>query len=470
MVSVSLLFILVVAAAAVAAAVAWLAQASRQARATALLAGDVQRLAAERDAVSAEKERLMRELASLRDRLESEQKSRIIADTERQNADKVLESTSKLVAELKQQMEGTYAKLSQEALKAAVDQLSQNVKPHLDGTKGEIVSSLDTKKSEIEGLLTPVREMLERYRSEVALSEKLRSEAYGGLQEQIRGLLDAQEKTQKETAKLSSALRVPNVRGSWGENTLRNCVEMAGMSEFCDFEMQQTFEAEDGKRLRPDMVVRLPNKRVIAVDSKAPIDAFLEAAGESDEARRKTLIDQHARNLRKHIDALSRKEYQASVGETLDFTVLFLAGEQFLSSALLVDPTIFEFAVERKIFLATPTVLLPLLRAVAAGWKAERQEESARQALVIGLELYDRFVKVFEHFDGVGSALENAVKKYNETIRSVQGRLLPKARQLQMFVDSTREMPPLEQLELGPVETPKVLVEQVRLPIREAAE
>lgn len=467
MVSFTVALLIAFVAAGVAAALGWLLAANRGSARFSAAHAELQRAVGEREMSVIERQKLERELAAAREKVEAEQRSRIVAETEREAAQKVIETTTRLVADVKQQMEGSYAKLSQDALRAAVEQLSQNVKPHLDGTKGEIVSSLESKKTEIDGLLTPVREMLEKYRHEVQLSEKLRVEAYGGLQEQIRGLLDAQEKSQRETAKLSSALRVPNVRGSWGENTLRNCVELSGMSEFCDFEIQQTFDGEDGKRLRPDMVVRLPNKRVIAVDSKAPIDAYLEASGDADENRRKTLLEQHARNLRKHIDALSRKEYQGSVGETLDFTVLFLAGEQFLSSALLVDSSIFEFAVERKIFLATPTVLLPLLRAVSAGWKADRQEESARQALIIGLDLYERFVKVYEHFDGVGSALEGAVKKYNEAIRSVQTKLLPKARQLQMYVDSRKDLPELEQLELKPLDAPKVMAEVARLPIRD---
>jgi DNA recombination protein RmuC len=309
-------------------------------------------------------------------------------------------------------------------------------------------------------LVAPLKEMLDRYQAELHTTEKTRSASMAGLQEQIRSLLEAQERSSREAAKLSSALKVPNVRGSWGEATLRRCVELAGMSEFCkDFSVQQTFEGEEGRRLRPDMVVYLPNERVIAIDSKAPIDLYMEAAGEADENRRKLLLEQHAKNLRRHIDLLSRKEYQASIGASLDFTVLFLGGEQFLSAALTTDPTIFEYAVERKIFLATPTVLLPLLRAVEAGWKAEKQEENAREAMTLCLELYDRFVKVFDHFESVGEALNNSVKKYNEAIRSTEQRLLPKARQLQAHVSSTREMPDVVQLELHALETPKALTD-----------
>lgn len=440
--------------------VAWLAAKAGASSRLALGVAELERVKAERDGLQAERRRVDEELSGVRAALADEQRLRTVAETQLAAAQELTASQARFVSDVKLQLEGSYAKLSQEALKAAVDQLTTTVKPHLDGTKGEIVSSLDAKKVEIESLLVPLREMLDRYQAELQSSEKSRFASMAGLQEQIRALLDAQERTQRETAKLSSALRVPNVRGSWGESSLRRCVELAGMSEFCkDFTIQETFEGEDGKRLRPDMVIYLPNDRVIAVDSKAPIDAYLEAAAESDESRRKLLLDQHAKNLRRHIEQLSRKEYQSSIGESLDFTVLFLGGEQFLSSALMVDPTIFEFAVERKIFLASPTVLLPLLRAVEAGWKAERQEESAREALAICLELYERFVKVFEHIEGVGDALNASVRKYNDAIRSTEQRLLPKARQLQSYVSSTRAVPDVEQLELHALDAPKAIAD-----------
>jgi len=326
----------------------------------------------------------------------------------------------------------------------------------LEGSKGEIVSSLDTKRAEIEVMLRPLREMLDSYRLELTSSENSRNAAYGGLQAQITSLLAAQEASQRETSKLVNALRIPNVRGSWGENSLKNCVELAGMSEFCDFSVQETFSSDEGRLLRPDMVVRLPNKRIIAVDSKAPIDSYLEASAEPDPDRKTALLDQHARNLRKHIDMLSRKEYHASIGETVDFTVMFIAGEQFLSSALVTDPTIFEHAVRKKVYLASPTVLLPLLRAVAAGWKAEKTEESARRIHEAGLQLFERFVTVMDHVTAVGKALEGAVGKYNSAIRSIDARLWPKGEELQRLVGSGKQLGVLEQIDTSPVESNKL--------------
>jgi DNA recombination protein RmuC len=228
------------------------------------------------------------------------------------------------------------------------------------------------------------------------------------------------------------------------------------MSEFCDFEVQPTFWNDEGRRLRPDLIIRLPNKRVIAVDSKAPLKDYTEACNEADEMRKRDLLLAHVKNLRRHIDALSRKEYQASVGETLDFTVMYLPGEHFLSAALVTDPSLFDYAAERKVFVASPTVLLPLLRAVEAGWKAERAEENARKMHDAGVELFTRFVRVMKLITDVGERLGDTVKKYNEAIRSIDTRLWPKGEELQRMAGSGKELASLEQLEAVPLESSRL--------------
>lgn len=430
-------------------------------------AQDHQRLVAERDLARQERARNDQELGSVRRKLEEEQAARVAAETRREEVQRQLDQMEKFVTSTKEQMEGSYARLSKDALNGAIENLMQVVRPHLDRNKGEIVSSLDAKKGEIEFLLAPLREMLDKYRAEVQTSESERKHVFGGLEVQIRQLLEAQEVTQRETSKLVNALRVPHIRGAWGERALKNCVELAGMSDFCDFTQQQTFDTEDG-RSRPDMIIRLPGGRNIAVDSKAAIDSYREAVAESDEKRQKELLDLHARNIRKHVESLSRREYQKAVeknlGDTLDFTILFLPGEQFLSAAFTTDPALFEFAAERKVFLATPTILLPLLRAVEAGWKAEKSEENARRSLIVGQELYERFAKVFEHFEGVGRSLGSAVGKYNDAVNSINTRLMPKARELQQHVGSTRDVSEFEQLPLTVAQAR--LVETPRLPIQ----
>ena len=356
------------------------------------------------------------------------------------------------LADIKQSrgdMANTFAALAQRAFKDASESLVQMNKTQVDG-------SLETKRAEIEGLLTPVREMLDQYRGELLKSEHSRNEAYGGLQTQVLNLLSAQQLAQREAARLANALQSPAVRGSWGENSLKRCVEMAGLSEFCDFETQETFTTEEGRRVRPDLVVRLPNKRVIAVDSKVPLTEYQAAANESDETRKRELLLQHARTLRRHIDTLSRREYQNAIGESLDFTVMFLPGEHFLSAALISDPSLFEYAVDKKIYLASPTVLLPLLRAVAAGWKAERTEENAKRVFDAGVDLFHRFLKVMELFAELGATLGKTVEKYNVVVRSIDARLWPKGEELQRMAGSGKELAALDQIEAVPLESSKL--------------
>jgi DNA recombination protein RmuC len=346
-------------------------------------------------------------------------------------------------------MEDAFTAMAQRVFAEVGQQLSVQNKTQVDG-------SLNQKKSEIEALLTPLREMLDGYRGEVLKSENVRTEAYGGLQEQIRSLLTAQESTQREASRLANALQSPTVRGSWGENTLKRCIEMAGMSEFCDFTAQETFFDDEGRRLRPDVTVRLPNKRVIAIDAKVPLTEYSAAANAETEERRRECLVLHAKTLRRHVDSLSRREYQASIGDTLDFTVLFLAGEHFLSAALVTDPMLFEYAAEKKVYLASPTVLLPMLRAVATGWKAERTEENAKRMHEAGVELFNRFVKVMELFTEVGDSLRKTVERYNGVIRSIDTRLWPKGEELQRMAGSGKELGELKQLEAVPLESTKL--------------
>jgi DNA recombination protein RmuC len=298
--------------------------------------------------------------------------------------------------------------------------------------------------------------MVESYRGEVIKSEQTRTEVYGGLQEQIRQLLSVQEGAQREASRLATALTSPTVRGSWGEITLKRCVELAGMAEYCDFFTQETFLGDDGRRLRPDMLIRLPNQKIIAIDSKAPASDYQAAAEATEESTKRELLLSHAKNLRRHIDALSRKEYQSAIGESLDFTVMFLPAEHLLSAALVTDPQLFEYGVEKKIYVASPTILLPLLRAIHAGWKAEKTEENAKKMHDAAVELFNRFVIVMEHIAGIGDQLRKTVDSYNKAMRSIESRLWPKGEELQRMAGSGRELGEMKQLELTPMESSKL--------------
>lgn len=438
----------------------WLVASSRSAAALQSVSGELQKSRAESEAALRERERAERELDALRDRFETTLTENTTAKAKLEEAERGVAELKSFIEASREQLEGSYAKLSQDALKAAVSQLGEVVKPQLAGAATSIDATLKAKGESIEKLLAPVREMIESYRKQMEESESHRNKALGGIGEQLKNLLDANNQTRQETAKLASALRNPAVSGSWGENTLRNCVEQAGMSDYCDFTTQETVTSEEGRKLRPDMQVKLPGGRVIAVDSKAPLESYLDAAAEQDEARRNQLLADHANKIRRHVDSLSRKEYQASIGPSLDFTILFVGGEQFLSAALVKDPTLFEYAATRKIYLASPMVLLPMLRAVAAGWRADKAEQSAMESLEVGLELCKRFVKFFDYFGAVGKSLEGSVKSFNEAVQSASSRLIPQVSKLQGMVGAEKQIDavrPIERLvEAAPVDDPRL--------------
>jgi DNA recombination protein RmuC len=396
--------------------------------ASAKKSAEVGRALAERDLAARERERSDAARAEMQRRLEEAQQARAVAESRASNLE---------------QVEDAFAALAQKAFKDVSESLVHTNRTQVGGT--------------LEGMLQPLREMLDQYRGEVHQSEQTRAAAYGGLQEQIRTLLAAQESAQREAARLANALQSPTVQGSWGEMSLRRCIELAGMSEYCrDFDSQHTFFNEEGRRLRPDIVVNLPNQRVIAIDAKAPLTEYIAACNESNESRKHALLEQHARNLRRHVDALSRKEYQGSIGETLDFAVMFIPGEHFLAAALATDLGLLEYAAERRIFLATPTVLLPLLRAVAASWKAEKTEENAKRMHDAAVELFNRFVRVMDLLSEVGGRLGKTVEKYNETIRSIDSRLWPKGEELQRMAGSGKDLANIDQIEAIPLESAKL--------------
>ncbi|HEX7153648.1 MAG TPA: DNA recombination protein RmuC [Thermoanaerobaculia bacterium] len=421
----------------------WLAEAeARMQRALGEAEARMQRALAERDLAHRERDRSEHTVAEMRVRLEDAQKAQAVAET------RVSEAEARLANH--KQTEETFAALAQRAFR----QVSESL---VSMNKTQVTGALETKKAEIDGLLQPVREMLDNYRGELLKSEQTRNAVYGGLQEQLRSLVTVQEGAQREASRLANALQSPTVQGSWGEMSLKRCIELAGMSEYCrDFETQQTFTSEDGRRLRPDMIVNLPNNRVIAIDAKAPINDYVAATSETDPLRRKALLDQHAKNVRRRIDDLARREYQSSIGDTLDFAVLFIPGEHFLAAALTADLTLLDYAADKKIFLASPTVLLPLLRAVAASWKAEKTEESAKKMHDAAIELFARFVTVMDYFTNVGDQLRKTVDTYNKVIRSVDTRLWPKGEELQRMVGSGKKLGELEQVEAVPLESSKL--------------
>lgn len=351
--------------------------------------------------------------------------------------------------ETRRQLTGEFAELSAQALARNNAQFLDLADARLKETQRAASGELDQRRQAIEQLLTPLKEQLGRYEQGLRQLELDRKDAYSGLTAQVRNLSETQQRLQDETRNLVTALRAPATRGRWGELQLRRVVEMAGMLAHCDFDEQVTAATEDG-RLRPDMVVHLPGGRSVVVDAKVPLQAFLDAGEAADEETRRVHLVSHARQLRTHVDALSKKAYWQQFDRSPEFVVAFIPGDPLLAAAFEHDPSLLEHAFASHVVLATPTNLIALLRTVAASWQQEALADNAREVQQMGRELYKRLSTFGEHLARTGRGLAGAVDAYNKAVGSLERSVLPQARRFQelgVVGGADKELPELDEVD-----------------------
>jgi DNA recombination protein RmuC len=359
------------------------------------------------------------------------------------------EEKLQLLEKAKEELTDTFQAISATALRNSHESFLELARATLAKYQEGAKRDLELRQKEVKQIVEPVKESLEKYDRQVQEMERIREKAYGGLSQQVQSLMTTQQVLQQETANLVKALRTPQVRGRWGEITLRRVAELAGMLKYCDFFEQETKSTEQG-RFRPDMIVRLPNEKQIVVDSKAPLLAYLEALEAQTEEERTSKLILHSKQIQSHMNKLSQKVYWEQFQPTPEFVVLFIPGENFFSSALEYSPGLIEEGVSKGVILATPTTLISLLKAVAFGWRQETMAKNAEAISLLGRELYERISTMAEHLDRLGRDIQKSVSTYNQVIGSFERRVLASARKFSQL--GIRKRGGAEIIYLSPVE------------------
>jgi DNA recombination protein RmuC len=349
----------------------------------------------------------------------------------------------------------------------AAEALHKNNESFLDLASGR----LQQEEQAVAQLVQPLKESLAKVSEQAEALERSRRQDYGSLSRYVKELADTGERVRSETANLATALRSSEVRGAWGQMQLRNAVETAGMLAYCDFE-EEVHTTSDGRSLRPDLVVRLPGGRRVVVDAKTPLKALLDSLN-APEDRRDALVVDYARHVREHVRGLSAKSYWQQFEDTPDFVIMFLPGEGFYRAAIEADPSLLEAGANERVVLASPMILIALLRTIAAVWNEEKVAESARAVNELGRELYERLTVMTDHFVALGKRLDGAVQAYNQSVGSLERRVLPQARKLtEHGVRPKKELPELQGLERAaqPPQTVELAGRQIETTLPPAAD
>lgn len=436
----SLIFIVLALAGLGAAAWAWMKASAAEADLAAAKARleAAAALQAERDAAVVERDAMRAEAARLQGELRAAESAAAVRA-------QAVEEREKAVAEMRAEFERNFALLATQALE-------RNEKRFLTLANETFEKHKEAASGGVKEVLAPVQEAFGRLAETVGAMDKARTEDKAALTEQMRQIGETLKETQGVAGKLVTALRAePQKRGAWGEQTLRNVLEMAGLAPHIDYVEQSTHAGESGNALRPDVIVRLPGERCIVIDAKVALTAYLDAEEAADPQLRETHMTRHAQQLRDHVKKLASKDYWKHVPNSADFVVLFVPGEHFAAEAAQRDPALYDFAVQNNVIITTPTTLIALAKAVAYGWRQEEAARNAQEIAELGRTLYARLVTMADKVGAVGSALETGMKRYNELVASMESRVLPAARKFrELGAGEANDIAVLEPTDVAP--------------------
>jgi DNA recombination protein RmuC len=359
------------------------------------------------------------------------------------------------LARMREQLQGVFGELARDTLKSNSEVFLQLARERLARQAGEAAAALKERETAIESLVQPIRETLARTEAQIQSIERERIDSFAGIKGQIESLASGQSALSRETRNLVTALRRPDVRGRWGEITLRRLVELAGMSAHVDFTEQHRLLTDEGA-IRPDLIVHMPERRDIVVDVKTPLEAYLAAVEAESEEDRARELRRHSQIVAARVRELASKSYWAQFENSPDFVVLFLPGDQFLSAALQENPELIDESLRQNVMLATPTSLVALLKAVAYGWKQTALAENAEEVRRLGEDLYKRLAVFGEHLARLGKALGTGVDAFNKAVGSLEQQVLPAARRFpELGLRLSRVLEPLDPVE-ALTRTPRV--------------
>lgn len=368
--------------------------------------------------------------------------ARIRAEAETQSMRDQLVAEKKTVEEVRARVNDTFKGLAANALEGNtrhfLELAKQFFEKHSEGIKGDF----SQKHESLQGLIKPLKETLDKYQGHLRELENERQRSYTTVEAELKKVIETGSALSVETRALKDALKKPHVRGRWGEVQLKNCVELAGMSEFCDFSLQNGSATDDGRVLIPDLTVRMPGGRLVIVDAKTPTDAFFASLEARTDEARGAEIARHGRQVKEHVKKLAAKAYADNIAGSADFTVMFLPNESFLYAALETEVDLVEYGIQKNILLATPPTFIGLLKVILYGWNEQKLAQNAIEISTAGKELHKRLVDFVEAFVNIGKHLDRAKMEYDTGFSRLNSRVLVQARKMEnLGAKGTRDLP-----------------------------